>query len=184
MARAQQELRNPEKSLTGHIPATSAREQARSFRYASLASGLEIIRKSLGRQEIAAIQTTAIDKDIGLVRLTTVLAHSSGEWVSSEWPVCPVADAADPQRMGVALTYARRYALFTLVRIAGEDDLDAPDAIRAMNGGNPASLGSVGSTTTSNGARPKQPNGSRSSSPPCSATTACRLARAEGHSRR
>jgi hypothetical protein len=74
MARAQQELRSPEKSLIGQIPATSPREQARSFRYASLASGLEIIRKSLGRQEIAAIQATAIDKDIGLVRLTTVLA--------------------------------------------------------------------------------------------------------------
>jgi hypothetical protein len=165
MARAQQELRNPEKSLTGQIPATSQREQARSFRYASLASGLEIIRKSLGRQEIAAIQTTAIDKDIGLVRLTTVLAHSSGEWGSSEWPVCPVADAADPQRMGAALTYARRYALFTLVGIAGEDDLDAPDAIRALNGGGSVSSASV-SATTSNGGRAKQPNGSLSPSPP------------------
>ena len=165
MARAQQELRNPEKSLIGQIPATSPREPARSFRYASLASGLEIIRKSLGRQEIAAIQTTAIDKDIGLVRLTTVLAHSSGEWVSSEWPVCPVADAADPQRMGAALTYARRYALFTLVGVAGEDDIDAPDAIRAVNGGNSASIGSV-SLTTANGERTKQSNGSRSPSPP------------------
>jgi hypothetical protein len=66
--------------------------------------------------------------------------------------------------MGAALTYARRYALFTLVGIAGEDDLDAPEAIRALNGGSSASIGSVGSTT-SNGARPK-PNGSRSSSPP------------------
>jgi hypothetical protein len=34
---------------------------------------------------------------------------------------------ASPHRMGAALTYARRYALFTLVGIAGEDDLDAPD---------------------------------------------------------
>src|SRR5262245_61810226 len=33
----------------------------------------------------------------------------------------------EPARMGTALTYARRYALFTLVGIAGEDDLDAPD---------------------------------------------------------
>jgi hypothetical protein len=59
--------------------------------------------------------------------LTTVLAHSSGEWISSDWPVCAVADTATPHRMGAALTYARRYALFTLVGIAGEDDLDAPD---------------------------------------------------------
>src|SRR5262249_46057428 len=59
--------------------------------------------------------------------LVRVLAHASGEWITSEWPVCPVSDTAAPHRMGAALTYARRYALFTLVGIAGEDDLDAPD---------------------------------------------------------
>jgi hypothetical protein len=53
--------------------------------------------------------------------------HSSGEWMSSDWPVCQVSETAAPHRMGAALTYARRYALFTLVGIAGEDDLDAPD---------------------------------------------------------
>jgi hypothetical protein len=88
---------------------------------------LDIVRKSLGRHEIATIQSTEIDKDASLLRLTTVLAHSSGEWISSEWPVCQIADVASAQRMGAALTYARRYALFTLVGIAGEDDLDAPD---------------------------------------------------------
>ena len=41
--------------------------------------------------------------------------------------MCPIADMASPQRTGAALTYARRYALFTLVGIAGEDDLDAPE---------------------------------------------------------
>jgi ERF superfamily len=56
-----------------------------------------------------------------------MLTHASGEWIASEWPVCPVSDMAAPHRMGAALTYARRYALFTLVGIAGEDDLDAPD---------------------------------------------------------
>ena len=50
-----------------------------------------------------------------------------GEWLSSEWPVCAISETAAPRRMGAALTYARRYALFTLVGIAGEDDLDAPD---------------------------------------------------------
>src|ERR1700731_1750476 len=86
-----------------------------------------IFRKSLGRHEIATIQSTEIDKEAGLLRLTTILAHSSGEWISSEWPVCPISDVSSAQRMGAALTYARRYALFTLVGIAGEDDLDAPD---------------------------------------------------------
>ena len=166
LARAQQELTNPEKSLTAVIPAATPREQGRSFRYASLASGLDIVRKSLGRQEIAAIQTTAIDQEFGLVRLTTVLAHSSGEWVSSEWPVCPVADAADPQRMGAALTYARRYALFTLVGIAGEDDLDAPDVSRAINGGSSPSIGSASASSSNGAGSSKRANGSRSPSPP------------------
>src|SRR5262249_906881 len=77
--------------------------------------------------EIATMQTTAIDQTAGMVNLTTTLAHASGEWIASDWPVCPIAETANPQRMGAALTYARRYALFTLVGIAGEDDLDAPD---------------------------------------------------------
>jgi len=61
------------------------------------------------------VQTTAIDKDAGLIHLTSLLAHSSGEWISSDWPVCPITETAAPHRMGAALTYARRYALFTLV---------------------------------------------------------------------
>jgi hypothetical protein len=72
---------------------------------------------------------TAIDQSAGTVNLTTVLAHASGEWIASDWPVCAIADTATPRRMGAALTYARRYALFTLVGIAGEDDVDAPDLV-------------------------------------------------------
>ena len=92
-----------------------------------MSSGLDIVRKALGGHEIATVQATAIDNEAGLIRLTTMLAHSSGEWLSSEWPVCAITETATPRRMGAALTYARRYALFILVGIAGEDDLDAPD---------------------------------------------------------
>jgi hypothetical protein len=127
LARAQAELVNPEKSLVATIRSANPREGDRTFRYATLSSGLDIVRKSLSRHEIAAVQTTAIDLEAGLIRLTTALAHSSGEWLSSEWPVCAISETAAPRRMGAALTYARRYALFTLVGIAGEDDLDAPD---------------------------------------------------------
>src|SRR5882757_4785269 len=127
LAKAQSELVNPEKSLTATIKGMRAGEGDRSFRYASLSSGLDIVRKTLGQHQIAAIQTTAIDQAAGIVNLTTMLAHASGEWIASDWPVCPIADMASPRRMGAALTYARRYALFTLVGIAGEDDLDAPD---------------------------------------------------------
>jgi hypothetical protein len=141
LAKAQAELTNPEKSLTATIRSPSPREGDRTFRYASLSTGLDIIRKALGKHEIAAVQTTSIDSETGLIRLTTVLAHSSGEWVSSDWPVCPVGETAAPHRMGAALTYARRYALFTLVGIAGEDDLDAPDRpMLKPNGGTASSM--------------------------------------------
>jgi ERF superfamily len=131
LAKAQAELVNPEKSLTATIRSGRPEEGERSFRYAPLASGLDIVRKTLGQHEIATVQTTTIDKETGVVNLSTMLAHASGEWIASDWPVCPVAETANPQRMGAALTYARRYALFTLVGIAGEDDLDAPDLCAA-----------------------------------------------------
>src|SRR6059058_198160 len=127
LAKAQAELINPEKSLTARVHTGRLGEGERSFRYAPLSSGLDIVRKTLGQHEIATLQTTAIDRAAGMVNLTTTLAHASGEWIASDWPVCPIAETANPQHMGAALTYARRYALFTLVGIAGEDDLDAPD---------------------------------------------------------
>jgi hypothetical protein len=87
LAKAQAEMVNPEKSLSGMI--TLSRGGERAFRYAPLSAGLEIVRTTLTKHEIATVQTTAIDGAAGLVRLTTVLAHSSGEWISSEWPVWP-----------------------------------------------------------------------------------------------
>jgi ERF superfamily len=93
-------------------------EAERSFRYAPLSCELDIVRKTLGQQ------TTAIDQTGSIA---AVLAHSSGEWIASDWPVCAINETAAPHRMGAALTYARRYAVFTLVGIAGEDDIDAPD---------------------------------------------------------
>ena len=173
LAKAQGELTNPEKSLVGTIPANGPGGAERMFRYASLSSGLDIVRKILGQHEIATVQTTAIDQAAGIVNLTTVLAHASGEWISSDWPVCAVSETATPHRMGAALTYARRYALFTLVGIAGEDDLDAPDLItptsaaagkgtgpekangvRSRNGGHPAVTVRL---TTRRNAKPQTP---------------------------
>jgi hypothetical protein len=127
LAKAQGELINPEKTLTATIRSDGPRGAEQTFRYAPLSSGFDIVRKTLGQHEIATVQTTAIDQTAGFVNLTTTLAHSSGEWIASDWPVCAISETATPHRMGAALTYARRYALFTLVGIAGEDDLDAPD---------------------------------------------------------
>ena len=127
LAKAQAELVNPEKSLVATIASGHRGGPEQSFRYAPLSSGLDIVRKTLGRHEIATVQATAIDHAVGLVNVATTLAHSSGEWISSDWPVCSLEDLASPKRMGASLTYARRYALFALVGIAGEDDLDAPN---------------------------------------------------------
>jgi hypothetical protein len=129
LAKAQAQLVNPEKSLVGTIGSDQTGGLQRSFRYAPLSSGLDIVRKTLSQHEIATVQTTSIDEAVGIVRLSTVLAHASGEWIASDWPVCAISETAAPHRMGAALTYARRYGLFTLVGIAGEDDLDSPDLI-------------------------------------------------------
>ena len=154
LARAQAELTNPEKTLTGMIRSPFLRDDDRTFRYASLASGLDIVRKTLSQQEIATIQTTRVEESTGHVHLTTLLAHSSGGWISSDWPVCAARDVEAPHRMGAALTYARRYALFALVGIAGEDDLDAPDAVSDPPGPQVAS-----------GATPKPAKGSLNRAP-------------------
>ena len=121
LAKAQAELTNPEKSLVATIRPNGPGDAERSFRYAPLSSGLDIMRKALGKHEIATIQTTAIDRTAGIVNLTTLLAHSSGEWIASDWPVCAIADTATPRRMGAALTYARRYACLLYTSDAADE---------------------------------------------------------------
>ena len=97
LAKAQCELTSPEKSLIGAIKAEEGGDTAeRLFRYASLASGLDIVRKTLGQHEIATVQTTTVDQDAGIINLTTVLAHASGQWIASDWPVCAIAETAEP----------------------------------------------------------------------------------------
>src|SRR5260370_35136560 len=102
LAKAQGELTNPETSLAATIRSPFPREGDRTFRYVWLASGLDIVRKSLGKHEIATVQTTAIDQESGQIRLTTLLAHASGEWISSDWPVCPISETATPHRARAA----------------------------------------------------------------------------------
>src|SRR4029077_3520012 len=127
MAKAQSELVNPAKSLTAVLERGRNGSGPISYRYAPLSAGLDIVRKTLGKHELAVIQTTHVDRDRGLVLLTTTIAHGSGEWISALWPVCHVSDIGHPKLMGAALSYARRYCLFTMVGLAGEDDLDGPD---------------------------------------------------------
>jgi hypothetical protein len=157
LAKAQILLTNPEKSLVATIHKDGPAGAEETFRYAPLSSGLEIVRKTLGDHEIATVQTTSIDQAAGIINLTTVLAHASGEWIASDWPVCPISETATPHRMGAALTYARRYALFTLVGIAGEDDLDAPDISTPTNQGSGPEKPTTAGNGHANGGRPKSP---------------------------
>src|SRR4051794_110281 len=141
LAKAQAELVNPAKTLTGIIDRWGSGNEGQSYRYAPLSAGLDIVRKTLCKHELAVIQTTHVDEGSSTVLLTTTLAHGSGEWVSACWPVCRTLEMTNPKLMGAALTYARRYGLFTLVGLSGEDDLDAPPRLTAANTDDPAPNG-------------------------------------------
>ena len=127
LAKAQGETQQPGKVADGHHPLAVPAGRRPDLPLCLAGKRARYRPQGLGQHEIATVQTTAIDQETGQIRLTTHLAHASGEWISSDWPVCAVSETAAPHRMGAALTYARRYALFALVGIAGEDDLDAPD---------------------------------------------------------
>jgi hypothetical protein len=94
-------------------------------RYADLAACWEVCREPLARNGLAIIQTTAPTTD-GTVRVVSTLAHTSGEWIRGELAVKPVK--ADPQGIGSALTYARRYGLCSLVGIVADEDDDGEAA--------------------------------------------------------
>lgn len=102
-------------------------------RYASLASTIEAIRKPLADNGLSVTQTTEM-KDQAFVLVTT-LRHASGQWVASEYPL-PIA--ADPQKLGSALTYARRYSIAAIASIASDDDDDAEGArVQGQTSSNP-----------------------------------------------
>ena len=94
-------------------------------RYADLATCWEVCREPLAKNGLAVIQTTTPTTD-GTVRVVSTLAHASGEWVRGELAMKPVK--TDPQGIGSALTYARRYGLCSLVGIVADEDDDGEAA--------------------------------------------------------
>ncbi len=86
--------------------------------YADLASVWDACREHLSKNELAVIQTTDESSE-GIIVITT-LAHSSGEWIRGRIKLKPVK--TDPQGMGSALTYGRRYGLAAIVGVAQIDD--------------------------------------------------------------
>ncbi len=88
-------------------------------KYADLAAMVEACRAPLAENEIAVVQSPSADTN--LVRMTTMLVHSSGEWIESDTLQVQARDAA-PQAVGSCLTYLRRYQLAGMVGIAPVDD--------------------------------------------------------------
>jgi hypothetical protein len=87
-------------------------------RYADLAVVVEAVIPALNESGIAVIQSPSFDGD--LVSVTTVLLHESGSSVTGTLSMRPTK--MDPQGVGSAITYARRYALLAMAGAAPEDD--------------------------------------------------------------
>lgn len=118
LAKAQGKIKNPGKDHTADIKSDKGRY---TYKYSTLSDGLDAIRAALSENGLAVTQTTDFEGD--LIVLYTRLLHSSGEWVGSRWPVGSFARMT-PQQTGSALTYARRYSLYSIVGISGTDEDD------------------------------------------------------------
>jgi hypothetical protein len=88
--------------------------------YADLTACGEAARAALADNGLAVIQSTEFDGDG--VSLVTVLVHESGQWVRGRYPVRPAKP--DPQSVGSAITYARRYAFCAMVGMTAEEEDD------------------------------------------------------------
>jgi hypothetical protein len=89
-------------------------------RYADLASAHEACREALTKYGLSYLQTAIINAAGAFSGITTTILHSSGQWVEGDFPISPVKN--DPQGIGSAATYGRRYGLMAMVGIAPEDD--------------------------------------------------------------
>lgn len=105
-------------------------------KYATLHGIVESTRDTLRKHGLAVVQTFA-QTDGTYIDLTTTLLHESGEWMSGILTMRP--SKADPQGLGSAATYARRYALSAILGIVTDDDDDgnaasAPSGDRGLQG--------------------------------------------------
>lgn len=89
-------------------------------KYADLAECWNTCREALTANEISVIQMPEEINENGRLNITTMLAHSSGQYISSTLTM--TVTKLDPQAIGSAITYGRRYALAAMVGLAQEDD--------------------------------------------------------------
>ena len=122
LSKAQAEIKNPAKDKTATIP-NKAGGAGFKYSYSDFATALDSIRPVLTKHKIAFVQATRWEGN--LVMLETRLIHESGEWLSNDYPV---GNLGEPRTMGSALSYARRYSLFPMIGVQGEDDDDGEAA--------------------------------------------------------
>ncbi len=140
LSQAQGEFPIVEKTKTAKVR-DWGRDEAHAFReykYADLADVLRSVLPILSKHKLAVLQPTYVEA--GMVFIRTRLLHVSGQWIECEYPVC--ATHVDQQRMGSALTYAKRYALCALLGVAADEDNDG--ATTATEGARVGSRPAVG----------------------------------------
>lgn len=110
-------------------------------KYATLDSFIETINKPLEESGLSYSQFPD-----GVNGLTTILMHSSGEWIESRYDMTPAKN--DPQGLGSAITYMRRYALGAVLGLATEEDDDANTASTKAKAISEALKKKISDTTT------------------------------------
>lgn len=128
LAKAQGEFPKIAKNKTGKVRGSTkdGKSYEYSYSYADIADVISAIAPVLSKHGIGYIQPTYLT-DTGIF-ICTRLIHSSGQWMESDYPVSGVT--GDHQKMGGAMTYARRYSLCAIVGVAAEEDTDGDGADR------------------------------------------------------
>jgi hypothetical protein len=117
------------------------------YKYADISDVLHAVLPTLAKHNLSLVQPTAVEGNALMIR--TRLGHASGQWIESEYPVCGLV--GDHQKMGSAMTYARRYALCSLLGVAADEDVDGQGAAApaARNGSISARAKATGPTLVS-----------------------------------
>lgn len=131
LSKFQGEVNNPANSKTVSV---KTKVGTFSYRYAPLDEILSLVRPILSKYELSIVQIPIMSE--GMVGVTTTLLHNSGEWIETE-PILLKLDKQSAQGAGSAITYARRYAISSILGISSEDDNDAnsiePDKNKKAN---------------------------------------------------
>jgi hypothetical protein len=116
------------------------------YKYADISDVLHAVLPTLAKHKLSLAQPTVVAGNALMIR--TRLGHASGQWIESEYPVCGLL--GDHQKMGSAMTYARRYALCSLLGVAADEDIDGQGAAApAARNGN----GSISARAKADGPR-------------------------------